>query len=57
MRENGSPLPEFNTDEEYSSFQVVFSVHQYFLEEQSGGGQIGSQMGRQIKGQIRLTER
>lgn len=57
MRENGSPFPEFNTDEERSFFEVVFSVHEDFLEEKIEGGQIGSQMGGQIGSQIKLTER
>jgi len=33
MKSNGSPLPEFITDEERSFFQVIVLAHPWFLEE------------------------
>lgn len=63
MKANGSPLPEFITDEDRSFFQVIVPVHPWFLEEdlespddeksRSTGNTIGSPKGSPIY----LTER
>src|SRR5690606_19778025 len=38
MKINGSPMPEFITDEERSFFQVNVPVHPWFLKEITGVG-------------------
>lgn len=70
MQTNGSPMPEFLTDEERSFFQATLPVHPWFLEDKleikdeieqesdhTIGGPIGSPKGGPISSPIHLTER
>ncbi len=70
MQTNGSPMPEFQTDEERSFFQATLPVHPWFLEDKlevkdeieqesdhTIGGPIGSPKGGPISSPIHLTER
>jgi len=54
LKNNGSGEPKFDADEpERSHFVSELTIHPDFLDDKSGGGQIGSQIG----GQIKLTNR